>query len=49
MLLENGWGYVPSEPYLADDGFCAALRRYVKTKKGKKMHKYVPDDILDGS
>ena len=40
-------GYVPSEPYLADEGFRADLRRYVATKKGKRMLKYVPAGVLD--
>jgi len=32
-------GYVASEPYLPDASFRAALRRYVATKKGKRMCK----------
>ena len=31
--------YVASEPYLPDASFRAALRRYVATKKGKRMCK----------
>ena len=41
-------GYVASEPYLADegfDGFRSALRRYVATKQGQKMRKYVPEGV----
>ena len=38
--------YVASEPYLPDASFCDALRRYVKTKAGAKMRKYVPASVL---
>ena len=40
-------GYVASEPYLPDASFRAALRRYVATKKGKSMHKYVPASVFE--
>ena len=38
--------YIPSEPYLADEGFRTALRRYIATKQGKRMLKYVPGSVL---
>jgi len=38
-------GYIPCEPFLADEGFRAALRRYVATKQGQKMRKYVPESM----
>ena len=40
-------GYIDSEPYLPDASFRAALRRYVATKKGKTMHKYVPASVFE--
>ena len=38
--------YIPCEPYLADEGFRTALRRYIATKQGKRMLKYVPGSVL---